>query len=277
MSLTSTVDPKAMTGLLTHGGADMLRVTVYTEAVPQSPPAELVEAVRPVYDQHGGVRDWIAQPTPDDAETMKRLAAYRAWRSGYAVDKWLGERALVSAFVSWAARRCDVSSLDLLSLPCAQVDQDTALKMRWQMEQAYAACRSGRDEGWGIFSTSSPATPIRAFLPATPPTTILASRATSLSAASQGLVLTRKERDPAVLLGWERTASGTRVDTQAGQFTAEGDVSQLLQIAGRHADQIVVSALPLRTLVASVVLFFRDAADVAVHARAGLTIHTAWT
>ena len=107
-----------LTGALSGSGQDMLRATVHTGAVRSHAPTELTDSVQRAYDSRGEVRDSRIGSTGtgqriDDAA----FSRYRRRRSEFAEDRFLGQRALIRAFLDWAGERCDTSALAILWSP----------------------------------------------------------------------------------------------------------------------------------------------------------------
>ena len=268
-----------LTGALAQDGADMLRAVVITQPAPLSPPTQLAEFVAPVYDLDAHLIDWRLEPHhPDKPIPAGGIAAYRQWRSTYAVERFLGERAHVRAFLDWARPRCDTRSLDLLRLPSAHVDFRTALEMRLQIEQVRKIVNDSHEHGYGLFTMPGRPSAARSLVPTDPPTLLLAMNDAKLSVDSNGLTVRRAGGEDALRVwGWTASREHVRVDTPDGEYDlGKAAAGRLLEIVGRYADEVEVHECPLSTLFAPLLVFLRDATQLAGSTGADLHIRSGW-
>ena len=101
-------------GTLSGDGTDMMHATVYTNPVGQPPP-ELHGLVTPVHDPAGAICDWRLAPMQTSlAISHDDIDRYRTWRSHYAAETFIGERALVLTFLDWAGSRYNTAELQFL-------------------------------------------------------------------------------------------------------------------------------------------------------------------
>jgi hypothetical protein len=284
--MTASATPFAtgsLTGVLSSGGSDLLRVTVYTSRTPTVPPTQLAAHLSPVYDPDGQLRDWRLVPHGAGDDTADEFKRYRTWRAGYCTERYVGERALTRVFLDWVAPHCDVSALSALRLPAAHVDWHTAMTMRWQLENARRFCDSSDQIGLGIFTSPDKRSPTRTLLPTSPPTTALATLTTSVSSGPDGLILagplSSGQTANVVVRGWTAAQNGAVIaHTDDGEVHLEqdGDAARLLHVIGRHAPHVDVRAMPLRLLVAPLMVFFAEAAELAAAAHTGLYTRSGW-
>ncbi len=275
----------ALTGLLAGTGADLLRATVVTRPLPERPPAELLEFLSPVYDAHAHLIDWRLAPHGSDPHathqpmTSADIAAYRAWRAEFVTERFLGERALVRAFLDWARPRCETRALDVLRLDAAHVDFHTALAMRLQLDHARRILDTGEDHGYGLYTAPGRRVASRTFIPADPPVVLLAAATSVLSVGPSGvsLQLSAESGDPITVTGWTSAAGSVHVRTPGNEVALdEGAAARLLQVAGRHAEFVEVRQEPLSTLLAPLLVFLRDATDLAGDTGCDLHIRSGW-
>ena len=268
-------------GELSGSGRDMVRVTVYTAAVPAHPPSELADAVHPVYDRSGELEDWHlgsahVGPLPDDAA----FRFFRAWRARFAQDRFLGERALIRAFLVWADGRFDTSALGALNVAHGRVDFHAALKMKTQIEIAERVLNASEEEGLGLYARRPHSSAMRVLFPTEPATLLLGVRETTLTVGTNGLNLRQLSPGPglAPLTGWRSEDAKLTVSTTNGDVDlTDTDAAILLSIAGRHAPAIEVHGAPLHTLLASLLVFVRDVATLAGQSGVDLHIRSGWT
>ncbi|SOD74541.1 hypothetical protein SAMN05892883_3727 [Jatrophihabitans sp. GAS493] len=267
-------------GLLAGEGAEMLRATVYTRAIPVRPPSDLDELVRPVYDIDGELHDWRLEPTNTqrgiDPEEFHR---YRSWRHGFAEERFLGERGLVYAFLDWIAGRTDTSLLNALRLPRAHVGFHKALRMHMQVENAQHLITHD-DMGIGLYSGSSHRGAFRAVIPSDPPTTLLAWDQSVLTVGPHGLCMRRMAYDEILdIRGWRIVDQ--QVTVRVGETTVDlGSSSggaRLLRMAGREALEVEVESSPLATLLAPLLISLSDATRLAGGIGADLFIRSNWS
>lgn len=263
-----------ITGTLSGTGADLLRVTVYIGQVPVRPPASLKGLLSPIYDDAGHLHDWRLDPA--HAERHVETADYgvfRVWRSSYACEHFIGERALVQAFLDWAAMHCDVSALQILRLPKAHVDFRKAFQMRLQVDQARKVIEATHELAIGVFAnTGRSAT--RALIPTDPPTTLLAIGGTAVSVGSDGLQL-RGDLDAVSIHSWYATDDGIVAITDDGELALGNEAgARLLQILGRHTPHAEIRKSPMSSLLAQVLIFLKDAAQMGGETNAGLYIRS---
>ncbi len=267
-----------LTGALSGHGSDLMRVIVYRRPPPVQPAAGLAEVVEPVRDRSGALRDWRlrvahrGQPIGPSEE-----AAYRAWRAEFAVERFLGERAFILSFLDWADGRCDVSALQALRRHAGEMDVATALRMGWQAEQARVLLTSADDQGLGVYAPPERRSAARALIPTTPPTALLAAPGAALTAEDRGLVLHQPSAVPPeqTVNAWSVTDDGVTARTADGQtLSLDGWAARLLETLGRDAPAAQVRRVPLRRLVAPLLVFLHDAAELAGDCHTGLYIRS---
>ncbi|UQX87057.1 hypothetical protein M6D93_12150 [Jatrophihabitans telluris] len=268
-------------GLLSGTGADLVRATVITQAVPDRPPLQLNELVAPVYDHAAHLIDWRLTPHhPDQKIEDAEISAFRSWRASFTAERLLGERALIRAFLDWTPPQCDTRALDVLRLPSAHVDFHTALEMRLQIDQARKIVNASTEHGYGLFTAAGRRSASRALIPTDPPTVLLATAEAALTIGPGGLRLqqTAADNDTVRLRGWTAHADGIRAQTSTGEiYLAESAAARLLRAAGRHADDVEVHECPLSTLLAPLLVFLRDATELAGNTGAALHIRSGWS
>lgn len=272
MSTAST--DAGMTGMLSGSGHDQLRVTVLTGEVPHHAPDELEGSVTPVYDDEGHLYDWRLDPAHADhtlqAQDFQRFAA---WRLGFATERFLGERVLITSFLNWAEQKCSVSTLQVLRLDHAHLDYHHTLELDRQLGQIRAYLDRHPATGFGLFSGTA-GKPIRGVIPAEHPSPLLALGPDQVTVESDGLHLHTAGADHLVE-SWEITD---------GQVTANGDLplgtgipGRLLRIVGRQAPSIKVQSCPVSSLIAPLISFGQEAADLAGSGRTGLYFRSSWS
>lgn len=263
-----------MTGLLSGSGHDQLRVTVLTGDIPDHAPAELEGSVTPVYDDEGHLYDWRLDPAHSDhnlqAQDFKRFAA---WRSEFATERFLGERALIISFLNWADQQCDVSTLRVLRLDHAHLDDRHTLELDRQLGQIQHYVDQHPATGYGLFSGAA-SRPIRGLIPSDQATTVLGLGSDQVTIETDGLHLRSRGSDHLV----------TQWEIADGQVTANGELSlgrdapgRLLRIVGRQAPSITVQACPVRSLVAPLLNFGKEAAELAKTGHTGLYLRSSWS
>ncbi|HST47779.1 hypothetical protein [Jatrophihabitans sp.] len=274
-----------VTGILSGTGSELIRATVRLRAVPDRPPAELAEDVHPFYDSSGRLADWLFGSTrADHPAAPGSYEAYRSWRSGFASDRFVGERAFVTALLVWAAGRCDTSALAVLRLPTGRADAHAALTMHLQAGKLQQAVNDSGQAGLGLVRPDARATPraFRAFLPTDPATVLLADSGLRLTAGPDGLTLAGPGTDRlAGIPGWrlvaDQGADSVLVGSADGEAELTGPAAALLRAAGRHAPSVQVRQDPLASLVAPTLVALRDACALAGNTRSELFFRSAWS
>ncbi len=262
-----------MTGILSGAGHDQLRATVVTGPVPHHAPAELEGSVTPVYDDEGHLYDWRLDPAhADHALQAQDFQRFASWRNEFASERFLGERVLIVSFLNWAAEKCDVSTLQVLRLNHAHVDYHHAMQLDRQLSQLHNYLAKNPATGFGLFSGGG-STPIRGIVPTEPPSTVLALGRDSVTVGVDGLHLHTGRHDHAV----------DRWQISDGRVIANGALDlgvevpgRLLRIVGRQAPSIEVKACPVRSMMAPLISFGREAAELAGSGRTGLYFRSSW-
>jgi hypothetical protein len=274
------VTATALTGALSGTGQDMLRATVHTGAVPSHPPGELADLVQPVYDSRGQLRDWrIGASRSGQRVDDIAFARYRHWRSQFAEDRVLGERALIRAFLEWAGTRCETSALAILRAPAGRVDFHAALMMKMQIEGCRRVVAATAEDGIGLYPGGSTRGALRAFIPMDPPALLLGLGRSALTAGPDGLCLRSPEAEGGVraVTGWRVARLGVAAAVQDGEVDLAGDAATLLRVAGRQSPVVEVHPAALSILLAPLLVFLRDAAALAGDTASDLQLHSAWT
>ncbi len=266
-------------GLLTAGGTDMLHAVVHTSPVPTRPPEALAETVRAVRDVHDRLVDWeLASSDPGHRVTRAAVDGFHDWRSTFTYERALGERALASTFVAWAARRTATSTLSVLARPAATLAPPATIHLKWQLDQARQAYASSPDSAVALFDAANGNSPIRGFLADEVPTVVLASRELAVTAGAAGIQIHwAGTGDLSTLTGWRRDASGLTL------FTPEGDVvvssptaADLISDVGHGHDVVSVRPIPVHRLFAPLAASLGDAASLAMTCRTGLSLYSGW-
>jgi hypothetical protein len=274
----ATEKAPALLGVLSGTGTDPVRVTVYTGPVPATPPPDLDGQVAEVRDRYGNRVDWRLSDSTglEEADKLAALARFRRWRLSYAAERFLGERALIVAFVDWADRHADASALHALRLSEADIGPAAALRLRWQLDQLRG--RPGGETGLGIFAPPDSVAPVRGLVPTDPPTIVLANRAASLTVDPGGLRLDAPgSGDPVAVRAWRVDEHGVIADTDQGpRDLGSTPAADLLRAVGRHAPQVAVRPVELGRLFAALATFLHDAADLAADCRTGLHVRSGW-
>ncbi|HTZ44612.1 MAG TPA: hypothetical protein VMB79_12190 [Jatrophihabitans sp.] len=263
-----------LTGTLSGRGHDQLRIVVLTDAVPPHLPPELQDLARPVYDPDGHLCDWrldlahAEQPVrPEDFQR------FIAWRARYAAERYLGERALITALLDWAAHRCDVSTLQVLRLDHARVDYHRALEMSRQLAQTRQYLERHAATGYGLYAPGSRRA-IRGFIPGDAPATVLGLGGAAMTLTADGLTL-RHGGSQTPVLGWRVQESTVTIRTPDGeQPVTASDAARLVRMVGRQAPEIEVRQCPVNDLVAPLLSFGKEAADLAGTAHNGLYLYS---
>lgn len=263
-----------LTGTLSGSGHDQLRIVVLTDTVPAHLPPDLQDLARPVYDADGHLCDWrldlahAEQPVrPEDFQR------FSAWRARYAAERYLGERALITALLDWAAHRCDVSTLQVLRLDHARVDYHRALELGRQLGQTRHYLERHEATGFGLYAPGARRS-IRGLIPADTPTTVLAIGTTAMVLTADGLTL-RQDDSRTPVLGWRVHEGSVTVRTPEGELPlATSDASRVLRIVGRQAPEIEVRQCPVSDLAAPLLSFGKEAADLAGTAHNGLYLYS---
>lgn len=268
-----------LTGTLSDDGTDMMHAIVYTNPVRQPPP-ELHGLVTAVHDPGGTVCDWRLAPVQASLSvTRDDIEQYRHWRSQFARETFIGERALVLAFLDWAGHRYDVSGLRFLHSHTAYVDHAHVLKLKLQLDRLLSALSNNVEEGFGLHMPPAHRSAARAVIATDPPTTLLATRDASVSVGRDGLLLGIKGAhdrwDRVVLLGWRVEDGGVVAITDGGERPlSDGSAAWLLRALGRDQAEVEVRPARVASLLAPTLMFLRDAADTAMSCHTGLSTRT---
>ncbi|HEX2902500.1 MAG TPA: hypothetical protein VHO01_03515 [Jatrophihabitans sp.] len=271
MSTAST--DAGLTGMLSGHGHDQLRVTVLTGEVPHHAPRELEGSVTPVYDDEGHLYDWRIDPAHADhslqAQDFQRFAA---WRSGFATERFLGERVLIVSFLDWASQKCDVSTLQVLRLDHCHLNEGRALALDRQLGELRRYLDAHPATGYGLFASSA-SKPIRGLVPADEPGLVLGLGSDRVTIAADGLRLHTVGAEH-LIQSWQVSDGAVTAndDLQLGSSPA----ARLLRIVGRQATSVRVERCPLSSLVGPLLSFGKEAADLAVTGRTGLYFRSSW-
>ena len=261
--------PGQLHGTLAGDGSKMVRAVLYLADVPTAPPESLAELATPTRDVDGSIIDWHLEPGRGAGESQ--LAAFGAWRSGYVVERFLGERALIRALLQWAHNRVDLSSLAAVASPAGHVELAQAMRMRHQLAAARPALVAPSAVGFGLFTDPNRHSALRVAIPSDPPTILLGLGEAVLLVDDAGLLLQRPSRPDLRPTGWDVH------DGHAVAATADGPVdlgsgpdATVLELTGRRAPHIDVRSAPLASLLAPVLVFLADAVTQAAEQHTGL-------
>jgi hypothetical protein len=267
-------------GLLTDGGKDMLHAVVHTAHVPGQPPPGLTSVVRGVHDHHGLLVDWeLADPRLPLVAEPRQFQEFHAWRSRFADERALGERALATSFVRWAGQYVETSALESLTTGSATLGPPSVIRLKWQLDQARKACSAHGGEAIGLFVPGARSTPMRGFVPRNPPATVLGDAHHELSAGPGGLELRHHEHGESMswaLTGWHLDHDGVRISTAMGTVLVDDAAAELLRAAGSNYPDIEVRSFPLQRLFAPLMMALADAASIAISCHTGLTLYSGW-
>lgn len=271
--MTDIEQTAQLSGLFAGDGARMVRATVATGPIPQQAPPGLAELASPTHGDDGHLLDWHLTPHhADHSVSPAEVTAFRTWRATFTAERFIGERAVLISFLDWAGQRCDVSALEVLRLPRAQVDAHTALQMRRQLSEARAEVENTDEHGYGLITTPGRSVPSRALIPAAEPVILLALGNTSLTLTDDGVLLDAPATaaGPVAVRAWQYESERVRADTTAGEVEPGQETGRLLQILGRRASHVEVARLPLHLLLAPLLIFLRDATELASNTRSDL-------
>lgn len=253
---------------------------MYTDTVPTTAPANLEGIVDPVYAETGVVRDWrLHAGSGAEPLTAGQIARYRAWRGDFACEWFVGERAFIHAFLTWARERSPVTALDVLAWHDARVDFHHALQMRLQADQARRAVDVSAATGLGLYTGQRSGALARAVVPGESPVPLLSTVGASVRVGREGLLLRhRGAAGELVLTGWQFHDAGVTLTAPDGQITTDDPrVQRVLRVLGRQASQVDVRVCPLSTLVAPFLVFISDAAAMAGDTGSDLYVRAGWT
>ncbi len=267
-------------GLLADGGKDMVHAVVHTAPVPTQPPPGLASVVRGVYDPHGQLVDWeLADSRLPFVADPKQFEEFHAWRSKFADERALGERALVTSFVRWARRYVPTSGVDSLSSGSATLGPPAAIHLKWQLDQARKACSAHRGEAVGLFVPGARSACIRGFVPEDPPVVVLGGVQDELTCGPAGFELRHHEHGDSTswpLMGWHGDLDGVQVTTTKGSQPVNAAAAEFLRAAGSNYPEIEVRTFPPQRLFAPLMMALTDAATMAITCHTGLTFYSGW-
>ena len=267
-------------GLLADGGKDMIHAVVHTSPVPSQPPPPLACVVRGVYDRHGELVDWeLADPRLHLVADPKQFEEFHAWRSTFAVERAVCERALATSLVRWAGQYAETSALDSLTTGSATLGPPAAIHLKWQLDQARQACKAHPGEAIGLFVPSARSAPIRGFVPEDPPVLVLGGAHHELSCGPAGLELRHRaggESTSWVLTGWHSDSAGLRITTAEGTHVVDDAAAELLRVSASNCPDVDVRTFALQRLFAPLLMALDDAAALAVACHTGLTLYSGW-
>jgi hypothetical protein len=194
-----------------------------------------------------------------------------------AVQHFIGEAALVSAFVEWAGRHGIYGELARLCEPDVLLEYGPALQLGRNVQQLRRLPTQPEELGLALVLPAHP-TPMRGLV-AFRPSVVLACAAGSLRITPDELVLSsvddrlRGEQSSWQVEGWRGDQKGMRLSTSDGEVElTSAPLCDLLAHAGRGAEEVIVQRLPLRSIFMPVLVFLGDAVSEAQHARTGLII-----
>jgi hypothetical protein len=194
-----------------------------------------------------------------------------------AFQHFVGEVALVSAFVAWAGRHGIYGELPRLCEPDVRLDYGPTLQLGRNVQQLRMLPVQSDEVGLALMLPAHP-TPMRGLI-AFRPSVVLASPAGSLTITPDDLVLSsvhdriRGEVSTWRVAGWRGNPKAMRLQTDEGEVELTSPrLCDLLAHAGRGAEHVIVQRLPLRTIFMPLLVFLSDATSEAQHARTGLII-----
>lgn len=267
-------------GLLADGGKDMVHAVVHIAPVPSQPPPGLASFVRGVSDRHGQLVDWeLADPRLPLVADPKQFEEFHAWRSTFAVERAIGERALAASFVRWVGQYVETSALDSLTAGSATLGPPASIHLKWQVDRARKACAAHPGEAIGLFVPGARSAPIRGFVPEDPPVVVLGRAHHELSCGPAGLELRDRADDDSTswaLTGWRSDAEGVRITTSAGTHVVDEVGADLLRVSASNYPDVDVRTLALQRLFAPLLMGLGDAAAMAITCRTGLTLYSGW-
>ncbi|HEY8791150.1 MAG TPA: hypothetical protein VIM10_18735 [Actinopolymorphaceae bacterium] len=265
-------------GLLADGGKDMVHAVVHTSPVPSQPPPALVSVVRGVSDRHGQLVDWeLADSRLPLVADPQQFEEFHGWRSTFAVERAVGERALATSFVRWAGKYVETS--DSLTAGSATLGAPAAIHLKWQLDQARQACKAHPGEAIGLFVPGARSAPIRGFVPEDPPVLVLGRAHDELSCGPTGLELRHHaggESASWLLTGWHSDTDGLRITTSEGTHAIDDVGAELLRVSASNYPDVEVRSLPLQRLFAPLLMALGDAAALAIACHTGLTLYSGW-
>jgi hypothetical protein len=282
MTQTARQDTQStLHGALSGDGTDVMRATVYLAPIPARPPAYIADALTPVHDQAGHLRDWRLSPDPHVAmPSAADIGNYLHWRSHFVSDHFLGERAFVRAFAEHAARHDQTSTLAALTNHRTCFDAAAMMKLAYDADRMRQALESEEhDDGLGIY-TSGATAPARGLLIADEPVTVLGLGDTRVTASRRGLTLEQRseqEWDPTQVTGWRVESDDVEASTPSGSVDlGRSDAARLLLMIGRQSDVVEVRPTPAHTLLAPLFRAIHETSRQASECRSQVEIRAGW-
>lgn len=267
-------------GLLAGGGKDMVHAVVHTGSVPSAPPPGLVSFVRGVFDRHGQLVDWeLADSRLPLVADPGQFKEFRAWRSTFAVERAIGERALAASFVRWVGQFVETSALASLTAGSATLGPPAAIRLKWQLDQARKATSAHPGDAIGLFVPGARSAPIRGFVPEDPPVLVIGRAHHGLSCGPAGFELRHDADDQPtswLLNGWHSDAEGVRVTTSEGTHVVDEVAAELLRVSASNYPDVDVRTVALQRLFAPLLMALDDAAAMTITCHTGLTLYSGW-
>ena len=123
------------------------------------------------------------------APSAQQIAEYRAWRAGFVLERFVGERGFLSMCLAWADRLVDVSALHVLLVADGHLDLAGAIRLGWQADQLRGRLATIDEDGLGVFTGENQRAPARGMVITRPPATLLAAGDAAVTAGRDGLQL----------------------------------------------------------------------------------------
>lgn len=277
---TNVTVPSA--GVLARGGSAMVHALVYHHPTPQVPPVWFEELADPIFDAEGKILDWQLSLRKllanRDEHVHDVWSTFSTWRRTFVADHLLGDRATVRAFLRWADRVSDVSTLHALNLENACIEAKVTPRLAWQVLQAETVCRQRGELGLGVSVPQHPGL-VRGFVVEDEPLLVLGDRDAQVTAVRSGLVV----RDPSLpevpgellVHGWVVDAEGVTAITDEGPVAlGHSSGGRLLSQVAPGVAHAAVGPAPLTAVFSVLLVALRDSAQLASSDRVPLYIRT---
>ncbi len=272
-------------GALTGPDTSLIHLSVYRIPRPE-PPAALRNALEPVLDRDGQIRDWRLSATQDSppeggAPAKHRpadidvLRSYRQWRSSYVSERILGDVGTLEGLLRWTDRQLDSTVLHAFHLPECKLHFKECLRARSDASRARDLCRNPVHQGLALYLDDHRA-PARGFYAGDEPTVIAATSGIKLIATTSELRLQAELSQTAndtKIIGWRHVEGQCLLSTaEGGEQQADAQVGALLRQLAPAAKKVTVRQLPLTTIFGPLLEPIIDMTGIAIRQQSELQV-----
>ncbi len=248
----------------------MVHAIAVTEPVPQVPPADFADNVRPITDRAGQVTDWV---WTDQAHPAAGVA-FNRWRNGFLTDRAVADLATVRNLMEWGHGHAELSEVGALLLDAALISSEKAARMAWQLRRAAEYADRTHAMGIGVFAEGHSGM-LRGFACATLPRLLSVAGRDWIAATCDSLLLHLHDREPATVpvLGWSVFEHRLTIETDSGRVeVGDSGAARLPTRLAPTTAAAVVRPVPVTTVFSGLFVRLADVAAAAATSRSPLRV-----